>query len=79
MYNYLLEYQNSKYIYMIDIWSIYIRHIIKPSEIFVVEGKDKLFISAGDSMYHSHFITGAGLNKTINLSVYSANQLNYIF
>lgn len=78
-YNYLLEYQNSKYIYMIDVWSIYIRHIIKPSEIFVIEGKDRLFISAGDTIYHSHFITGAGLNKTINLAVYSANQLNYIF
>jgi hypothetical protein len=77
-YNYLLEYQNNEYYYMIDVWSIYIRHIIKPSEIFVVEGKDRLFISLGDSMYHSHFITGAGLNKTINLAVYSANQLNYI-
>lgn len=77
-YNYLLEYQNNEYYYMVDVWSIYIRHIIKPSEIFVVEGKDRLFISLGDSMYHSHFITGAGLNKTINLAVYSANQLNYI-
>ena len=77
-YNYLLEYQNNKYIYMIDVWSIYIRHIIKPSEIFVVEGKDRLFVSLGDSMYHSHFIIGAGLNKTINLAVYAANQLNYI-
>tara|TARA_B100001121_G_scaffold309769_1_gene337834 strand:+ start:3263 stop:4561 length:1299 start_codon:yes stop_codon:yes gene_type:complete len=78
LYNYLLEYQNNKYFYMIDVWSIYIRHIIKPSEIFVVEGKDRLFVSLGDSMYHSHFIIGAGLNKTINLAVHAANQLNHI-
>ena len=77
-YNYLLEYQTKKYYYMIDVWSIYIRHTIKPSEIFVVDGKDRLFISSGDTLYHSHFITGAGLNKTINLAVYSANQLNHI-
>lgn len=77
-YNYLLEYQNNKYIYLIDVWSIYIRHVIKPSEVFVIDGEDKLFITLGDSMYHSHFITGAGLNKTINLAVYASNQLNYI-
>ena len=47
-------------------------------KLFVVEGKDRLFVSLGDSMYHSHFIIGAGLNKTINLAVYAANQLNYI-
>lgn len=77
-YNYLLEYQNNKYIYLIDVWSIYIRHVIKPSEVFVIDGEDKLFITLGDSMYHSHFITGAGLNKTINLAVYASNQLNHI-
>ena len=78
LYNYLLYYQSNEYYYMIDIWSIYIRHIIKPSEIFILDGEEKLFISAGDSMYHSHFIIGAGLNKTINLAVYSANQLNFL-
>jgi len=78
LYNYLLEYQNKNYYYVVDVWSIYIRHILQPAELFVVEGKDKIFISLGDSMYHSHFITGAGLNKTINLAIFSANQLNYI-
>lgn len=58
-----------------DVWGIYIRHIIQPCEIFKVNNKDRLYIAVGDSMFHSHFITGAGLNRTIKLGVYSANQL----
>lgn len=77
IYNILMD--NSKkykdYYFNFDIWGIYIRHTIQPCEIFNVNNSDKLYISIGDSMFHSHYITGAGLNRTIKLAVYCANQL----
>lgn len=77
IYNILMD--NSKkykdYYFNFDVWGIYIRHIIQPCEIFNVNNSNKLYISIGDSMFHSHYITGAGLNRTIKLAVYCANQL----
>lgn len=66
-------------LFEIDIWSIYIRHIIQPSEVFTINKKERLYIAVGDSMFHSHFIIGAGLNRTIKFAVYAANQLNYLY
>ena len=55
IYNVLLDYKNindvNKYHFQFDIWSIYIRHIIQPSEIFQVEERTKLYIAVGDSMF----------------------------
>ena len=62
--------------YSFDVWGIYIRHIIQPCEIFTIDNKKRLYINAGDSIYHSHFVIGAGLNRTINFTVKCANFLS---
>ena len=74
--NYKNDYQDK--IFKFDIWSIYIRHCIQPSEIFKVNNKKILYIGAGDSIFHSHFITGAGLNRTIGFAVKCANLLTLL-
>jgi hypothetical protein len=75
LYTLLREKYNDDYYFMIDVWGLYIRHIIKPANIF---DKDKLYVTLGDSMFHSHFITGAGLNRTIKFAVYSSNLLEFV-
>ena len=35
-----------------------------------------LFIGAGDTIFHSHFITGSGLNRIFDFTVKCANQLD---
>ena len=74
IYNILMDNikKYDEYYFNFDIWGIYIRHTIQPCEIF---NNNKLYISIGDSMFHSHYITGSGLNRTIKLAVYCANQL----
>lgn len=63
---------DNNYTYYFDVWTIYIRHTIQPAEII---NNKTLYIMAGDSIFHSHFITGAGLNRTIDFAVKCANML----
>ena len=62
-------------IFYFDIWSIYIRHAIQASEIVKIGNYKLLYIGAGDTLFHSHFITGAGLNRILNFSVKCANLI----
>ena len=63
-------------IYTIDVFSIWIRHVIKISDIINVGNHKALYIGAGDTIFHSHFITGAGLNRTLDFAVKCCNQLD---
>ena len=36
---------------------------------------DIIYVGVGDTIFHSHFLTGAGLNRTILLSVKIAHLL----
>jgi hypothetical protein len=67
-----------KYLIKFDVWGIYIRHAIKISDVFKVNNREVLFIGAGDTIFHSHFITGAGLNRTLDFSVKCANMISNI-
>lgn len=58
---------------MVDVFSVYIRHAIKVSDIVKINNKEVLYIGAGDTIFHSHFITGSGLNRTIDFTVKCAN------
>ena len=70
------NYENN--LFSFDVWEIYIRHCIQPCEIFTVNKKNILYIGAGDTIFHSHFITGAGLNRTLNFSIKCANILSLL-
>ena len=62
------------FLFKFDIFSIYMRHTLQPSSIIKMKNKKKaLYIQAGDAVFHSHYITGAGLNRTINFAVKCAN------
>ena len=74
MLNKKVSYNNM--IFSFDIFYIYIRHAIKISDIFTINKQKILYIGAGDTIFHSHFITGAGLNRTLDFSVKCANILN---
>ena len=73
MINKKLTYNNM--IFNFDVFSIYIRHAIKVSDIITINKHKILYIGAGDTIFHSHFITGAGLNRTLDFSVKCANML----
>jgi hypothetical protein len=62
----------------IDVFSIWIRHAIKISSVIEISKKKVLYIAAGDSIFHSHFITGSGLNRTLDFTVKCANMIGDI-
>ena len=78
LHNILTE-KYSEYIMYIDVWSIYVRHAIKICDTFIVNKKPVLYIGAGDTIFHSHFIVGAGLNRTLDFSVKCVNMLINLF
>ena len=43
-----------------------------------IKNKQFRFIGAGDNIFHSHFITGAGLNRIFDFTVKCVNQLDQI-
>jgi hypothetical protein len=65
--------------FSIDVFSIWMRHAIKISDIINVGNHKALYIGAGDTIFHSHFITGAGLNRTLDFAVKCCNQLDYLY
>ena len=76
--NFLYTIMQNKYdehIFTFDVWGIYIRHAIKISEVFKVKNREVLMVGMGDTIFHSHFITGAGLNRIFDFSVKCANLL----
>jgi hypothetical protein len=75
LYNELLRENYKNKIFNFDTWGIYIRHTIQPAELI---NKNTIYIKAGDSIFHSHFITGAGLNRTISFAVKCANMISLI-
>jgi hypothetical protein len=71
----IMQNKNDEHIFTFDVWGIYIRHAIKISEVFKVKNRDVLMVGMGDTIFHSHFITGAGLNRIFDFSVKCANLL----
>ncbi len=61
-----------------DVWGVYMRHQIKISDTFNINERKILLIGAGDTIFHSHFVTGAGLNRIFDFTVKCANQLDRI-
>jgi hypothetical protein len=77
LYTLLIE-NNKDYLVSFDVWGVNMRHEIKISSVFKNNNKDILFIGAGDTIFHSHFLTGAGLNRVLDFTVKCANMLDRI-
>jgi hypothetical protein len=75
---YTMIQNHNNYLIKFDVWGIYMRHQIKISDVININKKKILFIGAGDTIFHSHFITGAGLNRIFDFTVKCVNQLDQI-
>ena len=64
---------NENIVFKFDLFSTYIKHSLIVSKPVNFENHNFLYIGAGDTIFHSHFITGSGLNRTINFAVKCAN------
>jgi len=73
---YTMIQNHNNYLIKFDVWGVYMRHQIKISDVININNKKTLFIGAGDTIFHSHFITGAGLNRIFDFTVKCANQLD---
>lgn len=69
---------NKEFLIKFDIWGVHMRHQIKISDTFIVNKRNILLIGAGDTIFHSHFLTGSGLNRIFDFTVKCANQLEKI-
>ena len=49
------------------------KHAIEISRVVNHQNHNFLYIASGDTIYHSHFITGSGLNRTITIAAKCAN------
>ncbi len=67
---------NKELLIKFDVWGVYMRHQIKISDTFNVGKRKVILIGAGDTIFHSHFITGSGLNRIFDFTVKCANQLD---
>jgi hypothetical protein len=79
LYTLLKENDYKDYIIEFDVWGVYMRHGIKISDVCKINKRDVLFIGAGDTIFHSHFITGAGLNRIFDFTVKCANMLDRLY
>lgn len=75
----LLTNDYKEYIVEFDVWGVYMRHGIKISDVFKINNRDVLFIGAGDTIFHSHFIVGSGLNRLFDFTVKCSNMLDRFF
>ena len=67
---------NSKdYIISFDVWHTYMRHSIECSRIIDHDSHKILYIGAGDTIFHSHWVIGAGMNRTIDFAVKCSSLL----
>jgi hypothetical protein len=73
---YTMIQNNNNYLIKFDVWGVYMRHQIKIADVININNKKILFIGAGDTIFHSHFIIGSGLNRIFDFTVKCANQLD---
>ena len=71
IYNSLEDFKD--YHYEFDIFHTNMKHSLKISKVIKYKNHNFLYIGAGDTIFHGHFITGSGLNRTINFAVKCAN------
>lgn len=58
--------RNIKYLRIQPI-PVYMHHLIKLAEVMKTKkNKEFLYIASGDTLFHSHFVTGAGINRLFN-------------
>jgi hypothetical protein len=75
---YYQKYRQKKIVFMVIYFKTFTYHSIKVSHVMSVSGRQILYIGAGDTIMRGHFITGSGLNRTIDFSVKCANMLPLI-
>lgn len=61
--------KNKDYIVYFDVWNTYMRHSIECSRVIKHDNHNFLYIGAGDTIFHSHWVVGAGMNRTIDFAV----------
>lgn len=66
---------NKDYIISFDVWHTYMRHSIECSRVIDVNNHKYLYVGAGDTIFHSHWVVGAGMNRTIDFAVKCSNLL----
>lgn len=72
------EFHDKDYIFSFDLFNTYIRHSIEISKVVNYNNHKFLYIASGDTIFHSHFIVGAGMNRTITFAVKCANFITYL-
>lgn len=74
---YLKEVKNNPNITHLQMNPFYMKmyHRYKVAQVFNVKNHEFLYIGAGDTIFSSHFVIGAGLNRTILFSVKTVHLL----
>lgn len=78
-YNLLKKFKKEEnLIFKIRIFQINMRHKIKISDTFKINKKKVLLIGVGDTIFHSHFIKGAGINRVFDFAAKCCNLIENI-
>ena len=49
------------------------KHALIVSKVIDFQNNKMLYIGSGDTIFHGHFVTGSGLNRTVSFAVKCAN------
>lgn len=78
IYNSVLQDNDNYFHYKFDVFHTNMKHAIEISRVVNYKEHNFLYVASGDTIYHSHFITGSGLNRTITFAVKCANFITDI-
>jgi hypothetical protein len=78
-YYYIDNINSDKLIFKFTVFNTNIRHAIEISKVFKVKNKQILYIGAGDTIFHSHWYTGSGLNRTIDFSTKCVHLMSLLY
>jgi hypothetical protein len=79
LHSYFENPNSDKLIFKFNVFNTNIRHAIEITKVFKIKNKQILYIGAGDTIFHSHWYTGAGLNRTIDFTTKTSHLMSLLY
>jgi len=72
IYNIIKNYKKTN-LFNTNIFHANMKHALMVSKVIDFQNNKMLYIGSGDTIFHGHFVTGSGLNRTVSFAVKCAN------
>jgi hypothetical protein len=79
LHSYIDNLNSNKLIFKFNVFNTNIHHAIEITKVFKIKNKKILYIGAGDTIFHSHWYTGAGLNRTLDFTTKTSHLMSLLY